>query len=350
MKMTAKRTRNYLLLTLDAYETLFHPRLPIATQYAQTARFLGAFNTLPAHLHPSDGDLKSAFKDAFKHEAKLRPNYGRLQGDFTGGPRQWWANVIKGTFERAVIAMTEKSGSGPRINKDEGKDVNETKRHALESLPPELVPRLVQRFWSREGYELYDDVEPFFRALRGWKSRIKQGIRSEDDKFDQIIVGVVSNSDDRVPDILKSLGLMVGDTRAEGTSTEAQSTLEANGLAKSSESGNDIEFVITSYEAGEEKPHRQIFDVAKHRGKACKQTTPNREDLEDSPNGETWTYVHVGDDEAKDYRGAIDAGWDSVYLDRNAHETGGKYESQDIKRIDSLDELLPKIGLGAGRD
>lgn len=338
-EMAMKRTRNYLLLTLDAYETLFHPRLPIATQYAQTARSLGVFNPLPSHLRPSDNDLQSAFKDAFKHEAKLRPNYGRLQPRF-GGASQWWGNVIKGSFERAVIAATENSASST------------SRRHALESLPPELIPRLLHRFSSREAYELYDDVEPFFRALRTWKSQIAQGTKSELDKFDQIIVGVVSNSDDRVPDILKSLGLKVGGTRTEGTTTESQRTVELNDevpdLAKSSGPGNDIDFVITSYEAGEEKPHRQIFDVAKQRGRDCKQPDVTRDRPEQLQNGgEAWTYLHVGDDEAKDYIGAINAGWDSLYLDRNADDPDVEYESQDVKRIYSLAELLPQLGLGA---
>lgn len=325
--MPTQRPRNYLLLTLDAYETLFHPRLPIATQYAQTAHSLGAFNPLPTHLHPTDSDVKTAFKAAFKQEAKLRPNYGRSKPDFKGGPKQWWANVIQGSFERAVLEVDE-GGSA---------DVGEKKRQALESLPPELVPRLIHRFWSREGYELYNDVEPFFRELNVWKSRMMQGVMTQDKGFDQIIVGVVSNSDDRVPDILTSLGLKVGGTRAEG--------MQQNGPVPdatiSSEPGNDIDFVITSYEAGEEKPHRQIFDVAKTRGKACKKTL---DDQENSQN-ESWTYVHVGDDEAKDYEGAIAAGWDSFYLPRHAQGSEMAYKSQGIKTISSLSELFPKLGL-----
>ncbi|KAK2759874.1 hypothetical protein FQN54_002608 [Arachnomyces sp. PD_36] len=325
--MPTQRPRNYLLLTLDAYETLFHPRLPIATQYSQTARSLGAFNPLPTHLHPTENDVKTAFKAAFKQEARLRPNYGRSKPDFKGGPRQWWSNVIQGSFERAVLG----------VNEEGSRDVGERKRQALESLPSELVPRLVQRFWSREGYQLYDDVEPFFRELDVWKSRNMQGVKAEDNGFDQIIVGVVSNSDDRVPDILTSLGLKVGRTRAEG--------VKGNGpvpdAAISSKPGNDIDFVITSYEAGEEKPHRQIFDVAKTRGKACKQTAGDQE----TSQNESWTYVHVGDDEAKDYRGAIAAGWDSFYLPRNSQDSEMAYKSQGIKTISSLSELLPKLGL-----
>lgn len=337
--MAGKRPRNYLLLTLDAYETLFHPRLPIATQYAQTARSLGVFNPLPVHLRPNDDDLQTAFKEAFKHEAKLRPNYGRLQPDFKG-PMQWWGNVIKDSFEKAVIAATtETPDSDPAMLKT-------ARRNALESLPPQLVPRLLKRFSSREAYKLYDDVELFFRAMRAWKSQTAHGTRTARDKYDQIIVGVVSNSDDRVPDILKSFGLKVGGIRVEGAATaEHQRADEVDGsipdLAKSSGPGNDIDFVITSYEAGEEKPHHQIFDVAKQRGRACKQSDGTCDDQ-----SETWTYLHVGDDEAKDYIGAVNAGWDSVYLDRNSNEPDTESKSQDVKRIASLTELLPELGLG----
>src|SRR5262245_56174290 len=89
-----------LLLTLDAFNTIFRPRLPVATQYAQTARSLGF---LPETVTPDT--VQAAFRVAFKKESAERPNYGRHTPGF-GGPREWWGNVIRGCFASL-------GGSGP---------------------------------------------------------------------------------------------------------------------------------------------------------------------------------------------------------------------------------------------
>ena len=75
--------RRNLLLCFDAFETLFHPKRPVAEQYAIVARQCGldGFTT---------EDVQASFKKAFSSESKAHPNYGKANG--MGAPR-WWTNV-----------------------------------------------------------------------------------------------------------------------------------------------------------------------------------------------------------------------------------------------------------------
>ncbi|CAI7605819.1 unnamed protein product [Penicillium glandicola] len=238
-----------LLLTFDAFGTLFHPRLPVPEQYAATAHKFGLSRTA---ITPDK--LEIAFRDTFRAQARQYPNYGRadvLRGQY-GGPRQWWGEVIRGSFMRVLDTKNGKTSHG------------KPKEH----IPDGMVEALLDRFAGPEGYALYDDVLPFFRRMRKLKSAHKWS-------FDRIIVGVISNSDDRVPVVLKSLGLTVGDMRAD----QDRSSVDLPGFEERSNEKDaagehskdypdlnfelDIDMVITSYEAGQEKPHRLIFDVAR---------------------------------------------------------------------------------------
>lgn len=291
-----------LLLTIDAFGTLFHPRLPVPEQYASTAH---AFGLSPSLL--TSESLQPAFKAVFKAHAKQYPNYGRelaLRGCYSG-PRQWWEEVIRGSFARAL--------------NDNG------------DLPDGLVQRLLDRFASREGYALYEDAGEFFARMRDVKSR-QQQLRLG--PFERVVVGVLSNSDDRVPGVLKSLGLRVGDTRADQgvSSMRLAGFEERSSSTPSSESGqvNDLDLIITSYEAGEEKPNRAIFDVAKRQATRLS-------GCDGGDNASNWACVHVGDDYSKDYRAAIDAGWEGYYLPRG---DDSQVQQQDVKPIHSLMELF----------
>ncbi|KAK5169689.1 uncharacterized protein LTR77_005667 [Saxophila tyrrhenica] len=179
---------------------------------------------------------------------------------------KWWTNIIHNTFQPLL-----------RPN---------------EQLPSELIPKLLHRFWSDEGYMLLPDVPLVLRGARNLQSL----------RYDRVVVGVITNSDDRVPDVLTSLGLKVsplryGDSKAEG--------------------GNwDVDFTVMSYDVGHEKPDRRIFeaaegmlDVVRGAGAAA------------SAEGDGWEKVYVGDEYDKDVVGAVDAGWKAVLIN----------DSQDAK-------------------
>ncbi|KAL4808874.1 HAD-like domain-containing protein [Aspergillus unguis] len=302
-----------LLLTLDAFNTLFHPRLPIPTQYAASA---AAFN-----LPISPSALQPAFRASFKAQSASHPNYGRdlaLRGEYSG-PRQWWGDVIRGSFARAIADSTEKQSQGKKWEEVQNQ------------VPDALIQDLLDRFASDRGYKLYDDVAPFFRALRAKKR--------------DVVVGVVSNSDDRISPVLELLGISVRDARAGEEKTRdgddlpgfeeerEKNTPQKGGSSPSPE--RDIDFILTSYQIGAEKPDQLIWDVALK--------TAQRLDAEagNGTGAEDWERIHIGDDYGKDYRGATDAGWGAYYLARDAKAAAQAPEGTRV--ISSLLDLLPKL-------
>lgn len=152
----------------------------------------------------------------------------------------------------------------------------------------------MHRFSSSEGYDAQHDLVPALRALRHEKSL--QG-------FDKVVIGVVTNSDDRVPSILSSFGLNVSPARFG-----SEDQMDVN-----HEDRYDIDFHCMSYDVGVEKPDTRIFNaaelmlsriIAARHGKA-----PAEADLQ------SWQKVYVGDEYAKDVVGSTDAGWNPVLLD-----------------------------------
>ncbi|RDW72269.1 uncharacterized protein DSM5745_07441 [Aspergillus mulundensis] len=293
-----------LLITLDAFNTLITPRLPIPAQYASSA----AKHNIPL----SASTLQPAFRSSFKALSASHPNYGRelaLRGDYAG-PRQWWEDVIRGCFERAL-----RENDSPDLR---GKAV-----------PDALVEDLLDRFASKRGYRLFDDVGPFLKAVRA-QSR-------------KVVIGVVSNSDDRISSVLDSLGVSVRDARAGEEKTASGHDLpgfegerETKTAQDQHREQNDIDFILTSYQVGAEKPDPLIWDVATR--------TANRLAGESGsgtgPDG--WECIHIGDDYGKDYRGAGNAGWGAYYLARDAEAAAQAPEGTRV--ITSLLDLLPKLG------
>ncbi|EGP88602.1 uncharacterized protein MYCGRDRAFT_39565 [Zymoseptoria tritici IPO323] len=264
------RPRN-LLLCFDAFGTLFTPRHPIAQQYGDVARSLG--------LGPfTNDDIAKSFKAAFKQESQANPNYGKANGL---DPEKWWANIITNTFQPLTPPNTP--------------------------LPADLVPKLLRRFWCEEGYTLFPDVVPLVRKIR----------RLHAASGTHVVIGMVTNSDDRVPQILRSLGMSVGSWRfgdSSGKKVEEAVDVEY-----------DVDFSVMSYHVGHEKPDKRIFEAAE----GMLMQTLEARGVSDSPGHDAWRKVYVGDEYAKDVVGALGAGWKAVLIDR---ERGG--EGQDVKPLD----------------
>ena len=174
---------------------------------------------------------------------------------------------------------------------------------ASHQLPSKLVPHLIDRFSSQEAYSLYPDVLPFFEALRNRRSI---GTNDPFCRWKTIVVGVITNSDDRVPRILESLGLVVGSRTVEdvtGNSTEGSPV-------------EDISSVVLSYDVGYEKPDRRIFEAAKELFVDIMGSETSNEGIGPLENFEL---VYIGDDLKKDVWGARNAGWNSILLDREGN-------------------------------
>ncbi len=252
-------------------------------------------------------------------------------------------------------------------------------------VPEGLVEGLFRRFEGGEAYELFDDVGPFLRGVRRWEGEVcrassgrGQG-RGNGMPVGNVVVGVLTNSDPRVSSVLRSLGLSVG----------------VPGTRQQEEVEPDIDFVLTSYEIGVEKPDPRAFLAAERIARSITRqaSTSNRtdpqaqspiptpalssarcdddddavllpkreeeEDQEDEVN-DAMLKIHIGDDLQKDCLGAIRAGtgWHALLLDRTREEpesmrsgtapgatgTGTPRAHRDDKETTALDAGVRRIG------
>ena len=164
------------------------------------------------------------------------------------------------------------------------------------------MPELLQRFSCSEGYMLYPDVLPFFEAIR----------KERESHSADLLLGILTNSDDRVISILESFGLQVNPWR-HGTNKVGTAHVNPK-ICK------DVDFVALSYDAGFEKPHRRIFDVAR--------------EMADLVQFEVSDCIHIGDDLEKDYQGAEAAGWKGLLLDRK-----GIHATESVECLGSLTQI-----------
>ena len=165
-----------------------------------------------------------------------------------------------------------------------------------QEVPQPLVDELLRRFSTKEGYDVFPDVLPFFKMLRTRSSTNDAEVWP----WKKTVVGIITNSDDRVPGILESFGLKVGPRRV-GTPDErkADAALE-----------DDISFVVLSYDVGVEKPQRAIFDAAYRSFQETLASTG------DESNARDWENLYIGDSLEHDVVGANQAGWKALKLDR----------------------------------
>lgn len=138
-------------------------------------------------------------------------------------------------------------------------------------------------------------------ALRSLRDDQKDSTRRT--RFERIVVGVITNSDDRVPDILSSLGVDVSPLRY--------------GAAASlpSRHPHDVDFHCMSYDVGVEKPDPRIFHAAEAMLSQIIAARSEGKSAEDSAaEAQTWEKLYVGDEYSKDVVGARNAGWKAALL------------------------------------
>ncbi|KAF7729723.1 Haloacid dehalogenase-like hydrolase domain-containing protein 3 [Apophysomyces ossiformis] len=153
-----------------------------------------------------------------------------------------------------------------------------------------LFTALYKRFMTAEAYEMFPDVVSTLNDLK------TQGFH----------MGVISNSDERLVSVVESLKL-----------------------------NQYFDFIMPSSLAGYEKPHPEIFR------KALRLVGTSVDPKE---------ALHIGDDEIKDYRGALEAGWNAVLLERcklsyedSAPALFTGHKSHFPKSILTLQDLYPLV-------
>ncbi|CAG90385.2 DEHA2G08624p [Debaryomyces hansenii CBS767] len=222
-------------ISFDVFGTLYTPKAPIAQQYHVVA--MEEFG-----INKSLESIEKEFPKIYSEIYERYPNYGKRSSDIKNCD-EWWSEIIVKLFDL------------PHYTKDE--------------TSAKLCRRLLTYFTGREAYMVYDDVIPTLTKL----------------KENNINLVVSSNSDLRVMEILKNLGLM-------------------DFFAK--------DHIYLSYDLDASKPDKKFFDSVYQRFLASTLETPS--DVSKQLYLENcW---HIGDSEDKDFLGPVRSGWNAVLLDR----------------------------------
>lgn len=205
------------LVTFDATNTLLKFKVPPWQYYSIVARDYGFKGTSEI--------LKSRMKDSFKVMEERHPNFGK--GGVTW--ENWWKQLVKLTFRGQ---MPDYANNNIEI----------------------IANKLINEFRTSRCWDVADGSRKLLDVL----------------KKKNIHIGVISNFDPRLVDILKNINLY-----------------------------KEFDFVLTSYDIGFSKPDTKIFESAI---KACKALPKPLECL------------HIGDSFEKDYKGGKAAGWHALMV------------------------------------
>ncbi|KAH9978802.1 HAD-like protein [Lactifluus volemus] len=230
-------------VTFDALHTLITPRKPIHVQYSD------AFSPYLGTLSPDA--ISSSFKLALRQLQAEKPSY-------RAGATKWWSEVISRTALGA------------------GADPGAVEKHL-----GTIVPSLMKRFSSREGYSSLTTLSrPVIRTLRA------MGMQT----------GLITNADVRIRDVLLDLGIL-----------------------------RYLSPVVISETERVEKPSMSIFLAACARAGATPSET-----------------VHIGDDFGDDYLGADNAGLHALLL-RRTGEAEWKGAEPDFRTINKSPDVVKDL-------
>lgn len=235
------------LVTFDATNTLMRLSRPVGSIYRDALISSLSASKLTRGSELTDAErsafnvdadmIATAFGPAYKAQCKVHPCFGA--GSLAS--RDWWSSVVRETFVGAGVA----------------EDV-------VDAEFPLLFPVLYESFGTSATWELFDASAGVVQQLARWRAQLPKG---------ELTLGVISNFDDRLPDLLASLGI-----------------------------GDLFDFVLTSRDHGREKPCASIFQEAASRaGLAAADVSPA-------------TCIHIGDTFSTDVVGAASAGWRAIYL------------------------------------
>lgn len=205
------------LVTLDITNTCIRIVSSVGHHYSRAVQNYGV------HLDPSQ--LDKAFYVMFKKMNEELPNFGR-EHNITS--QDWWQKIVSGTF--AAVGMKQ------------------------EGIAQQIGDKLYTDFAGPQNWEVYPDVIPTLQTLK------QKGL----------VLGVISNFDERLKPILRSLKI-----------------------------ADLFDFTLASYEVGLCKPDPRLFQLALKMAQV-------RADQA----------IHVGDNFELDYKAAGAVGMRSLLLTR----------------------------------
>lgn len=169
-----------------------------------------------------------------------------------------------------------------------------------------MIEKLLQYYGTGEGYTTEPLLKEMFKSLRS---------NNDGNRFGELVVGVVCDSDDSVPTILRNLGLVCRELRRISDKLNYDPNVY------------DIDFFSLAIDAGAEKPRGSVFAAARC---MLSKILQQKKILTNSD----YQRVHIGDSWDKDVLGAIDAGWHAIFVDR-------KRTKPDVPRL--IDLRLPTL-------
>lgn len=273
------------LITFDATNTLIELRAEVGVYYREAwmkANRQGSKTS--ASTVPSKEAYTKAFVKSFKEMNVKYPSFGRdaqMNIETQISSREWWKTVVQKTFLYVYI-----DNDGFSNKQDE---IKKWKDETMES-------KMMQDIFE----SLYMGV---FVTPQAWKLRpgvkdLLQSLKQKQEHHQNLKLAVLSNNDDRLPILLKNMGLL-----------------------------EYFDHVFTSAELGLSKPNRQIFErVLTHY------------DLMDHPE----QCIHIGDHFQKDIMGATNVGLRALHIDisNNSVEDIDEKSLGMFKPIQELTEVL----------
>lgn len=229
------------LVTFDVTNTLLKFKLPAWQYYAMIARDHGFKGT--------EKEVKSKFENSFKAMWQKHPNFGKHTIEW----EDWWRKVVKMTLKDHLPANAD-----------------------LDC----IANKLINEFRTDRCWRIAYGGDKLIYQLR------KLGIS----------VGVISNFDPRLNDILQNVSLH-----------------------------NNFDFIITSYEIGYSKPDERIFKSAIEK---CRAPVLPSEAL------------HIGDDVKKDYEGARGAGWHALLVNEKLKASDKPSQDHVFKNLEDLNTTI----------
>ena len=197
-EMTSSVSSKIRLVTFDFLGTLagLRSKVTVGHFYASEAKKVG-FDAGLRHV----GGLNSAFLSAFREISLKHPNFGAQEGLDS---YQWWRQVVVNTVINSELVLPS-----PELEQQQA----EKKEYQVQRLDM-LAKNLYQLFSGRACYQCFPETK---MVLQNLQSR-------------HVKLGVISNSDERLHNVLKELGL-----------------------------GDYFSFTVTSKEVKAEKPMKEIF-------------------------------------------------------------------------------------------
>ena len=237
------------LLTFDAKDTIIELTKNPGEHYADVARRVGI-----GIQKEEESQMNASFKTAISSVQKEYPCFGK---DVGMSLIDWWHLVVDKTFREAQVLEKR-------------------------------IPSSVMKEISLKAYNEYATSTCW--RVKGDALEVIRDIRS---LHPHLTVGVISNGDSRLQDLLSQLGLL-----------------------------SFLDFTIDSYSVEVEKPDKRIFDIALQRSKS-----PIIDAMIEA--------LHVGDDLQQDYFAAKNAGWRVMLLK----------EDGDVNEVDAIRSLRDIIHL-----